>query len=117
MENRTCEECNEKLVGRIDKRFCSDYCRNVSNNRKKRLTSKTVRKINRYLQNNYRILEKLNPHGKQKISKKRLQDEGFTFSYITSIYTTKKGSHYHFVFDQGYLKLENDWYMLVKRED
>jgi hypothetical protein len=93
VENRTCEECNEKLVGRIDKRFCSDYCRNVSNNRKKRLTSKTVRKINRYLQNNYRILEKLNPHGKTKNFKKKgckMRDLRFP---ILQVFTQPKKVH------------------------
>jgi hypothetical protein len=25
--NKFCLNCNEKLVGRTDKKFCSDYCR------------------------------------------------------------------------------------------
>ena len=29
---KTCLECNEKLIGRADKKFCNDYCRNAFNN-------------------------------------------------------------------------------------
>ena len=28
---------------------------------------------------------------------------------------TRKGTRYYFVYDQGYLPLENDWYMPVRR--
>ncbi len=46
----------------------------------------------------------------------RLLDKGFDFEYITNLYTTKKGSTYFFVYDLGYLPLDNDYYMIVKRE-
>ena len=29
---RVCESCGEKITGRSDKRFCSDYCRNTKHN-------------------------------------------------------------------------------------
>jgi hypothetical protein len=29
---------------------------------------------------------------------------------------TKTGNTYYFLYDQGYLPLENDWLMLVKRD-
>ena len=29
---KVCLECGDKLVGRSDKKFCSDYCRNAHNN-------------------------------------------------------------------------------------
>ena len=31
MENRTCLECDNIVRGRVDKKFCSDYCRNADN--------------------------------------------------------------------------------------
>ena len=43
-------------------------------------------------------------------------EEGFDFDLITSIYTTKTGNIYYFVYDQGYLPLDGDYYALVKRE-
>ena len=33
MEHRECLECGEPLKGRVDKKFCSDYCRNSHNNK------------------------------------------------------------------------------------
>ena len=33
MSSKQCPECGEKIVGRTDKKFCSDGCRNTYNNR------------------------------------------------------------------------------------
>ena len=30
---KQCLECGDKIVGRIDKKFCSDGCRNAYNNK------------------------------------------------------------------------------------
>lgn len=54
--------------------------------------------------------------GKTTTTKMRLMDKGFDFDYITNLYTTKKGSTYYFLYDLGYLPLDNDRYMIVKRE-
>jgi hypothetical protein len=40
--------------------------------------------------------------------------EGFDFEYFTNIRQTQKGSTYYFVYDYGYLALENDFYLVVK---
>ncbi|MFV0541130.1 MAG: hypothetical protein ACK5MZ_07825 [Aestuariibaculum sp.] len=113
---RTCPECNEKIIGRADKKFCSDSCRNAYNNRINKDTKNLVRNINNRLRKNYRILESLNPNQKTKVAKKNLTDFGFDFNYFTSIYTTKTGTVYYFVYDQGYLPLESDYFALVKRD-
>lgn len=114
--NKTCLECGEKIVGRIDKKFCNDACRNAYNNRINKDSKNLIRNVNNRLRKNYRILEALNPHGKSKASRSKLIESGFDFNYITSLYTTKAGTVYYFVYDQGYLPLENDYYALVKRE-
>lgn len=33
IEEKTCLECGEKIIGRADKKFCSDQCRISYNNR------------------------------------------------------------------------------------
>ncbi len=113
---RTCLECDAPVAGRSDKKFCSDACRNAYNNRVNKDSKNLIRNINNRLRKNYRILEELNPHGKSKTTKTRLLDKGFDFEYITNLYTTKKGSTYFFVYDLGYLPLDNDYYMIVRRE-
>jgi hypothetical protein len=113
---KTCLECNEKIVGRTDKKFCSDYCRNAYHNKVNKDSKNCIRNINNRLRKNYRVLEELNPEGKTKTTKARLLDKGFDFEYITNRYITKNGNTYYFVYDLGYLPLDNDFYMIVKRE-
>lgn len=110
-----CIECGEKIAGRVDKKFCSDYCRNAHNNKINKDKNNLVRNVNNRLRKNYRILEELNPEEKTKTSRTKLLAKGFSFDYFTSIYTTKSGNIYYFVYDQGYLPLEGEYYALVKR--
>jgi len=113
---KTCLECGEKISGRADKKFCGDYCRNAYNNRLNRDSKNLMRNVNNRLRKNYRILEKLNTKVKTKVTKSQLVKSGFNFTYFTSIYTTRKGTQYYFVYDQGYLPLENDRFVLVKKD-
>lgn len=113
---RICPECGNKVKGRADKVFCSDYCRNVRNNLLNKDKKNIIRNTNNRLRKNYRILEKLNPKNKTKTTKEKLLREGFSFDFFTSIYTTKSGSTYFYLYDQGYLPLDNDYYLLVKRD-
>lgn len=113
---RKCLVCGDKLIGRVDRKFCSDHCRNSHNNSLKRSNINLVRNINNQLRKNYRILETINADDKTKTTKNRLLQMGFSFDYFTSIYTTKTGSTYFYLYDQGYLALDNDFYLLVKRD-
>ncbi len=117
MTEKKCLECGDVLVGRIDKKYCSDHCRNAFNNRLNKDSKNLVRNINNRLRKNYRILNCFPlKDGKTKTTKMRLMDKGFDFEYITNLYTTKKGSTYYFVYDLGYLPLDHDHYIIVKRE-
>ena len=114
---KLCPECGDKIIGRMDKKFCSDYCRNSYNNKINKDSKNLIRNINNRLRKNYRILDSFTlTEGKTKTTKNKLIDKGFDFDYFTSLYTTKKGTVYYFVYDLGYLPLDNDYYMLVKRE-
>lgn len=113
MSDKLCLECGETLLGRADKKFCSDQCRNTFNNRMNSDSTNLVRNINNQLRKNRRILTELNPEGKTKIHKDKLLTKGFSFRYITHSYTTQKGTTYFFIYDQGYLALEDGYYFLV----
>lgn len=116
-KERLCLECSQKLRGRKDQKFCSDFCRNAHNNRLNEDSNRYVRRINGILRKNRRILEKLNPSGKVTIDGITLAEEGFNFHYYTNIYQTQKGSQYYFCYEFGYRKLENDQYILVIKQD
>jgi hypothetical protein len=113
---KSCLECADKIVGREDKKFCSDSCRNAYNNKINKDSTNYMRNVNNRLRKNYRILCELNKDGKSKTTRLKLLAKGFDFDYFTNILSTKTGNSYRFVYDQGYLVLENDFYMLVKKD-
>jgi predicted nucleic acid-binding Zn ribbon protein len=114
--SKVCLECGEKIVGREDKKFCSDGCRNAYNNKINKDSTNYMRNINNKLRKNYRILSNLNIEGKSKTTKTKLLSKGFDFDFFTNILNTGTGNTYYFVYDQGYRFLDNDFYMLVKKE-
>ena len=116
-EERACLECGSKLYGRADQKFCSDACRNTHNNRLKSDSTNLMRNINNILRRNRRILEDHCPNEKSKISKDKLFQKGFSLQYFTNTYTTKTGAVYHFCYEMGYLMLENDDVLIVRREE
>ena len=115
--NKLCLDCGNPIKGRSDKKFCDDQCRNNYNNKLKIEDSSVVKQINSILKKNRMILQKLNPDGKLKINRDKLVRLGFNFSYFTHIYETYKGAVYYFCYEYGYLKLENDEVLLVKRNE
>ena len=116
-EKNECLECGKPLIGRSDKRFCDDSCRNANYNKSNRSTSNYMRKVNRILSKNRLILEGLNPNKTTKVSRKKLTTEGFNFDFYTNIYQTKNGKTYFFCYDHGYLDLGNDWFALVVKKE
>lgn len=115
METRKCPECGEKLSGRIDKKFCSDLCRNSFNNKLNSDTNNYVRNVNNILRKNRRILEDLLQGEKITVPKQKMVDKGFNFSYYTNQNTTRNHHTYTFCYEFGYFPLENDLVLIVKR--
>ncbi|RPD93302.1 hypothetical protein EGM88_13325 [Aureibaculum marinum] len=113
---KKCPECGTKIIGRKDKKFCCDYCRNTFNNKINRGNKNLIRNINNRLRRNYKVLIDLNTKGKTKVTKAKLLNFNFDFNFFTSIYTTKSGNTYYYIYDQGYLPLDNEFYLLIKNE-
>lgn len=114
MAQRLCLECGEKLLGRVDKKFCSDYCRNSFHNKQNSDQNANVRRISNILRKNRRILESLNEKGKTIVKKKKLMEKGYDFIYHTHCYTTSKNVTYYFCFEQGFCEMEKDSVLIVK---
>lgn len=115
--DRLCLDCSQPLKGRADKKFCDDQCRSNYNNRLKVDKSDFVKEVNAILNKNRNVLKQLNPDGKTKISREKLLSKGFSFTYFTHIYQTQKGNTYRFCYEYGYLQLESEDFLLVKREE
>ncbi len=116
MEKRLCPECGEPITGRIDKKFCSDLCRNAFNNKVNSDSTNYVRNINNILRKNRRILEDLLQGDKTTLPKQKLIDKGFNFKYITNQSLTKNNHTYFFCYEFGFLPLENDLILIVKKK-
>lgn len=116
-EVRSCLQCGKALKGRLDKKFCDDYCRNAYNNRQNADTNNYVRNINNALRKNRRILEGIIRPDEElgKCPRQKLAELGFDFRYHTHQYLNKKGQTYQFCYEYGYLPLEGDWILVVKR--
>jgi predicted nucleic acid-binding Zn ribbon protein len=112
-EEKVCLECGSKITGRADKKFCSDQCRVAFNNKLNRDETAYMNNVTNILRKNRRVLIELNTTGKTKVNRDKLKDKGFDFNYFTSQYKTKEGAVYNFCYEQGYLSLENNWYLLV----
>ena len=114
---KTCLECESHLQGRADKKFCSDACRNNFNNREKSAVTILMRQINTILKKNRNVLAALMPEENVKLSRDKLLEFGFNFNYFTNTYTNKKGVTYFYCYEYGYLPLENNFYLIVKRRE
>jgi predicted 2-oxoglutarate/Fe(II)-dependent dioxygenase YbiX len=116
---RSCLECGKSVKGRADKKFCDDYCRNAYNNRQNSEQNNFVRNVNNSLKKNRRVLEGALPEGggMVKTPRHKLLQQGFDFKFHTHQYTNKNGSIYFFCYEYGYLPLDGDWILVVKKAD
>jgi hypothetical protein len=76
-----------------------------------------VRNVNNALRKNRRILEDiLNENEKITVPRQKLIDKGFNFSYCTTQSLTKNNHCYLFCYEYGYLGLEKDIALIVKKK-
>lgn len=95
-EEKFCPCCKKKIVGRSDKKFCSDECRILYNNRKYRGENRGMTKIDRILKKNRSILNALYSKGITETTTLKLFGLGFDFDFMTSI--RRKGDNDSFGF-------------------
>ncbi len=111
-----CLVCQSPLVGRRDKRFCTDSCRSIHHQQQKKEIPLVVKRVNQILLSNREILAGLNPDGKKILSRDTLVRKGFDFRHFTHLVHTRNGNTYHFCYDQGYIIFEDGKVVLVRQE-
>lgn len=114
--DRHCQECGLILIGRSDKKFCSDQCRASFHNREYSQNSESIRRVNRVLKRNRFVLGKLAEQGKFQINKKKLEEMGFNFDFYTHLRKKKDGSKVFYCYETGYLREEGDEFRIVRTE-
>jgi len=111
--SKKCLHCNDTFIGRTDKKFCSDQCRNSYNNKITRQNEKLILDINKTLRKNRKILKQFNPEGKTTIRTEYLEKMGFDFRYFTHLFTTKNNNEYRFCYEYGYYKIDEEKTLIV----
>ena len=117
MEKKVCLDCGESIKGRSDKKFCNDICRNSYNNKINSDTTNYVRNVNNILRKNRRILEENLKGETTTIPKQKLADKGFNFKYYTNQIITKNNHSYLYCYEFGYLLLDKEMVLIVKRKE
>ena len=74
-----------------------------------------IRRINRRLSCNRRILLELNPLGWHSVSREMLEIKGFDFGLFTEIKYYEANREFYFCYDQGYSFITPQQVLLVDR--
>lgn len=116
MITKKCLVCSTQFVGRSDKKYCSDQCRNVYNNKINSQLSKNIRKTNRILRVNRDILNKYYIIGIEEVSLFSLISEGFILTHFTNLYKDTKGAEIYFCYDIGYQLSKNEMVKILEKK-
>jgi predicted nucleic acid-binding Zn ribbon protein len=120
MNTHRCPICQAPVSGRTDKKYCSDQCRALANNKKKIETQHTLLVTNQALRKNRTILKTLCPQGKATVRKEVLISMGFSLDYFISIFVTRSKQVYYLCYDYGYTPImegQTEKALLVSRQD
>jgi len=114
-----CKICNNPIVGRSDKIFCSVKCKNYYHTNLRRVTDNAVKEINKILHRNRSIL--LEILGKQKTQKKVerivLDKKKFNFKYHTHIIRNSKGKLYFYIYDFAWMEFSDNEILIVRKRN
>jgi len=118
---RSCLECKEKLEGRVDKLFCTPYCKSAYHYKaNKENEANLYVTIDRQLKTNRRLLKLYNKAGKAYVRKELLLKDGFNPKFFTHYWKNKKGEVYLFCYEYGFLEKNDNGalkYVLVQWQD
>ena len=102
---RECVECEEEISGRVDKIFCTPYCKSNFHYKKNLQKEKGLFvTIDKQLKLNRRLLNHFNKAGKAVIREDELLKVGFNPKYFTHYWKNQKGDVYLFCYEYGYLE-------------
>lgn len=115
-----CRVCNEPIVGRIDKKYCSPKCRSANDYEKRLDDNPFFYTVDKILKSNRKILKQFNKSGFTTLRKEKLIKEGFNPKFFTHYWKNKKGQVYLFCFEFGFLEIKKEGvtkYLLVEWQD
>lgn len=108
MDSRICLVCSKALLGRSDKKYCSDNCRFEASHQRRKISLECITLINAQLLKNRNILKMLCPSGRTMVDRQLLIELGFQPATFTSLYVTSKNSTYYICYDFAFVPLIRD---------
>lgn len=105
MTSRKCPVCGNPLTGRIDKKYCSDQCRYLENNKNKYEPERPILEVNSKLRKNRTILKTLCPAGKATVRREIMVAMGYDVAVFSSLFLTTKKQVYYLCYDYGFTPL------------
>ena len=111
-----CQEGGEVVLGRVDKKFCSDSCRSSHNNKRRIINQTNVKKVNMILVRNRSILYDLSTRFSEDtlVTTFQLKMMGFDFAFFTHQSTDRRGKPLFFCYDFGYQPLQGNKLKIIK---
>jgi predicted nucleic acid-binding Zn ribbon protein len=97
-----CPVCNIPLIGRTDKKYCSDQCRYIANNKIKQKHEQPLLEVNSRLRKNRSILKNLCPEGRAIVRKDILDTMEYDYNLFSSIYVNPKRQIYYICYDYAF---------------
>lgn len=113
-EIKNCLFCGKELIGRSDKKFCDDGCRNNYGYQRNKCDKDIVNKINKSLLYNRNVLKSIAKHGKKIVRVQILVNNNFNFDVMTGIYKTCKHHEYKLLYDYAYRYINDDEVLVLK---
>jgi hypothetical protein len=114
-----CKICNNPVVGRNDKLFCSVKCKNYYHTNLRKVNQAAVLEIDTILHRNRSIL--LEIMGKYKTQLKcprmALDKKKFNYKYHTHSNVNSAGKTYFFVYDFAWMAFSDDEVLIVRRRN
>ena len=120
VSNPVCPVCKGPLIGRSDKKYCSDKCRYISNNKSKTQNEQPINDVNRALRKNRSILRRLCPVGKAVVRKEVLLEMGYQPRFFSSLFLTSNKQIYYICYDYAFTPLVDhnvEKALIVSRQD
>ena len=90
------------IIGRSDKKYCSDQCRSMANHNFKQRLEQPILDVNKSLRKNRSILRKLCPEGRAIVRQEILEAMGYTWNLFSSIYVTSQKQIYYICYDYAF---------------
>jgi hypothetical protein len=118
---RLCLCCNKIIEGRIDKLFCSTYCKTSFHYLKNKINEQTrFNLVDKQLKRNRNILKHLHKSGKTTILQSELIDKGFDPNYFTNYWKNDNNDVYLFCYEYGFLTIgisNKNKYLIIDWQD